>query len=895
VQAVYETKTERLRFWHEMTGSWVELVFALDGVISGVWRTGAGGPSDSLGENGDLYLNESNGDVYQKTDDAYSLVTNILGPQGAPGADGADGADGRTWRNGSGLPDDVVGVDGDYYLRTLDGDVYQRSGGTYSVVGNIKGPQGDQGIQGDTGATGAAGITWRTGSGVPSNGTGQDGDLYLDTATGDVYKRVSGAYGVIVNIQGADGADGSDGAPGADGADGAPGTNGTDGADGSVWRSSSGVPSNSLGVDGDYYLNTANGDVYAKAAGAYSVVANITGPAGADGADGADGAPGATIASGVSIADAGGYYTGTDVEAALQEIGAGGIGGGGAVDAAYAVSHLTADQTLSSSATWTQLTGFTSDHDDIGSGAHVANGFTIPSGEDGLYIIGIAPSFDNASQTGTRGARVKKNGSAITPIWEGGATPTSTEWTQVPLTLPPQALAAGDAITFEVRQDSGSGTTKAKTPTTIWLYRLDGVVGPTGAPGTPNIERSARSSNTILAGTDCSKFIAATASFTQTLTAAAVLGAGWWCYVKNDTTDGTTVLTVDPNGSETIDGLTTIKMYSGEVRLLMCDGSNFTSQLVEGGYAKYATSGTFVVPSGVKNVTIEAIGGGGQGGGGRGGAASSVRQGGGGGGGGHRATAELAGSSLGTPGTSITVTVAAAKSSAGAGGSGANGNPGADGDNTTFGTLVTGYGGGGGGGGSSSSSVQGGGGGGAGEKGSTGTVSGTSSRGGGAHEVGKSGSGEVGAASDAAGGSGLGAERGGGGGGFSSANGLAVSWKGGTSVYGGAGGGGGGTLSSGNVESGGGPGGATGVYTDGGGGGGAGGASNGAAGTAGTDGDARFCGYGGGGGSSQDSGTGGVGGAGGAVGGGGGGGGGGTTVGGAGGAGGRGECRVWYD
>lgn len=34
-------------------------------------------------------------------------------------------------------------------------------------------------------------------------------------------------------------------------------------------------------------------------------------------------------ASAVSIVDAGGYYTGTDVEAALQEIGAGGIGGGG--------------------------------------------------------------------------------------------------------------------------------------------------------------------------------------------------------------------------------------------------------------------------------------------------------------------------------------------------------------------------------------------------------------------------------------------------------------------------------------------------------------------------------------------------------------------------------------
>jgi hypothetical protein len=36
-------------------------------------------------------------------------------------------------------------------------------------------------------------------------------------------------------------------------------------------------------------------------------------------------------ASAVSIADAGGYYAGADVEAALQEIGAGGIGGGSAI------------------------------------------------------------------------------------------------------------------------------------------------------------------------------------------------------------------------------------------------------------------------------------------------------------------------------------------------------------------------------------------------------------------------------------------------------------------------------------------------------------------------------------------------------------------------------------
>lgn len=58
------------------------------------------------------------------------------------------------------------------------------------------------------------------------------------------------------------------------------GIQGAAGTPGSVWRNGSGVPSNSLGIDGDYYLNDNNGDVYLRSSGAYAVVANILGPAG---------------------------------------------------------------------------------------------------------------------------------------------------------------------------------------------------------------------------------------------------------------------------------------------------------------------------------------------------------------------------------------------------------------------------------------------------------------------------------------------------------------------------------------------------------------------------------------------------------------------------------------
>lgn len=47
------------------------------------------------------------------------------------------------WREGSGVPSDSLGLDGDFYINTLFGagyyDVYMRDGGTYSLIGNIAG------------------------------------------------------------------------------------------------------------------------------------------------------------------------------------------------------------------------------------------------------------------------------------------------------------------------------------------------------------------------------------------------------------------------------------------------------------------------------------------------------------------------------------------------------------------------------------------------------------------------------------------------------------------------------------------------------------------------------------------------------------------------------------
>ncbi|MBD3241412.1 MAG: hypothetical protein GF331_12560 [Chitinivibrionales bacterium] len=50
------------------------------------------------------------------------------------------------WYNGSGAPAPSLGKDGDYYLETASGDVYAKSTGAWAVTVNIVGPQGDPGV-----------------------------------------------------------------------------------------------------------------------------------------------------------------------------------------------------------------------------------------------------------------------------------------------------------------------------------------------------------------------------------------------------------------------------------------------------------------------------------------------------------------------------------------------------------------------------------------------------------------------------------------------------------------------------------------------------------------------------------------------------------------------------
>jgi hypothetical protein len=106
-----------------------------------------------------------------------------------------------------------------------------------------------------TGARGAKGSTILRGSGLPSGSVGIISDYYIDTATNRIYgpKPTDTAwnYSVYIDLQGVDGAS---------------------------FLTGIGAPSNSLGNNGDTYLDVSTGKLYTKANGTYTAGDNIVQP-----------------------------------------------------------------------------------------------------------------------------------------------------------------------------------------------------------------------------------------------------------------------------------------------------------------------------------------------------------------------------------------------------------------------------------------------------------------------------------------------------------------------------------------------------------------------------------------------------------------------------------------
>lgn len=216
--------------------------------------TGAGAPGAGLGHPGDSYINTTNGDLYTKGMGGWGApVSNLTGPPGTAGAPGTNGTDGTNGTNGT------------------------------------------------DGTDGVNGSTTYNGVGVPAGGLGVSGDYYFQT-NGNVYQKTGMAWGApIFNVTGPAGT---------------AGTNGTNGTNGATWYNGAGAPSAGLGMNGDFYINNTNDDVYNKAAGAWGVITNIKGVPGTPGAPGTNGTDGTDGTNGTNGTNGSQWFEGAGAPSA---------------------------------------------------------------------------------------------------------------------------------------------------------------------------------------------------------------------------------------------------------------------------------------------------------------------------------------------------------------------------------------------------------------------------------------------------------------------------------------------------------------------------------------------------------------------------------------------------
>jgi hypothetical protein len=74
------------------------------------------------------------------------------GDKGETGENGSNGADGARWYSGTGVPANGDHVVGDWYINDANGDLYEKTGASaWTLRDNLTGPQGEQGLKGDTG------------------------------------------------------------------------------------------------------------------------------------------------------------------------------------------------------------------------------------------------------------------------------------------------------------------------------------------------------------------------------------------------------------------------------------------------------------------------------------------------------------------------------------------------------------------------------------------------------------------------------------------------------------------------------------------------------------------------------------------------------------------------
>jgi hypothetical protein len=228
---------------------------------------GFGAPSNSIGIDGDFYIDTKNLNIYgPKMKKKWPAAVSLKGANGSAGTDGKSGTDGKTITNAS----TVAGPIGN-----------QGTQGIQGIAGDT-GVKGEQGLRGEVGATGAQGIV---------GPIGVQGPIGLTGVTGSQGPAGSGSQGAP-GATGATGAQGPSGATGAQGPSGATGAQGPSGATGAQGPAGSGA-TGSQGPAGPTGTNGANGNVGATGS------TGPEGPAGPPGSTGSQGTAG--VAGGTGL------------------------------------------------------------------------------------------------------------------------------------------------------------------------------------------------------------------------------------------------------------------------------------------------------------------------------------------------------------------------------------------------------------------------------------------------------------------------------------------------------------------------------------------------------------------------------------------------------------------
>ena len=149
-----------------------------------------------------------------------------------------------------------------------------------------KGDKGEDGAAGQNGQNGRDGKDILNGTSDPTSETGKEGDKYVNTTTGDIFVKKNGQWEREGNLKGPKGDKGEDGATGA------AGQNGQNGRDGKDILNGTSDPTSETGKEGDKYVNTTTGDIFAKKNGQWEREGNLKGPKGDKGEAGTNGVDG---------------------------------------------------------------------------------------------------------------------------------------------------------------------------------------------------------------------------------------------------------------------------------------------------------------------------------------------------------------------------------------------------------------------------------------------------------------------------------------------------------------------------------------------------------------------------------------------------------------------------